>query len=283
MSFGERLGMALGQAGQAFGQAYPKMLSERESLSNLQKENEASKRMGIDLSGIQDPELRKLAFSQALQGRREEEKFGRESELSKQKAELDRMQQLEDEESAFRREKKLLKKEYGLRKELQEGKGPSAADVKAKQKKEDSTKAAKGSLQILNRMKDLRKKGNLGYGGAIPVVSGGLGILSSETRKDRGEYKRLGKSLIQASSPIKITNRNEFDALAHDLFDPDTSDAEAEGILDAMETIIRQSLDDQFESGKKILDIDILRDIKKKAGGDKDKASKIAKKMGYEL
>jgi hypothetical protein len=113
------------------------------------------------------------------------------------------------------------------------------ADTKANVKDtklEDKVAATEGALDILNQMRDIRKKGNLGRGSSYTKFFGG------EPAKDFGKYQRLGKSLIQFSSNIPIRNRQEFEVLAEDLYDPTISDDEAEGVLEAMEIIIKKSL-----------------------------------------
>lgn len=102
-------------------------------------------------------------------------------------------------------------------------------------KKQEKLEPIQGGLDTLQRMKDLRKKGNLG------VTSGFTGMFSEDTRRDRGEYSQLGKSLIQLSTSIPIRNKAEFETLAEKLYDPSITDAEAEGILDGMERILSRS------------------------------------------
>lgn len=100
----------------------------------------------------------------------------------------------------------------------------------------------KAGLQTVKEMKDLGKKGNLGRGSNILKVRGG------ETAKDYAQYEQLGKSLIQLSTTIPIRNRQEFETLAHNLYDPSLPDAAREGILNAMENILNRSLQSE-ESG----------------------------------
>jgi len=93
-----------------------------------------------------------------------------------------------------------------------------------------------GALKTINEMEKLGTKGNLGIGTKV------RGIFSPNTRRDAAEYERLGKSLISFSSNIPIRNRQEFETLAHDLYDPSISDDAREGILSAMKTIIQNSM-----------------------------------------
>jgi len=99
-------------------------------------------------------------------------------------------------------------------------------------KAEEKTLAAKSGLEIIDRMRELGKKGNLGRGSNIFKIFGG------ETAKDFGEYEQLGKSLIQLSTNIPIRNRQEFETLAHNLYDPTIPDSQREGILNALQMII---------------------------------------------
>lgn len=118
--------------------------------------------------------------------------------------------------------------------------------------KQDKTKkdinkvgALKSGLLTIKEMKDIGKKGNLGIGTGIRKV------FSDEAAKDAGQYEQLGKSLIQLSTNIPIRNRQEFETLAHGLYDPSIRDAEREGILTGLENIINRSvLEDETEIQK---------------------------------
>ena len=105
----------------------------------------------------------------------------------------------------------------------------------------------KAGLQTVKEMKDLGKKGNLGRGSNILKVWGG------ETAKDYAQYEQLGKSLIQLSTTIPIRNRQEFETLAHNLYDPSLPDSAREGILNAMENILNRSL--QSEESNVVQDV----------------------------
>lgn len=107
---------------------------------------------------------------------------------------------------------------------------------KAKTKHQESIAPLQSAFETIDRMEKLGKKGNLGIGTKV------RGVLSPEARKDAAEYERLGKSLIQYSTNIPIRNRQEFETLAHDLYDPSINDASREGILMAMRRIIENSM-----------------------------------------
>src|SRR5215469_4890213 len=72
-SLGERFGQAFSNVGQAAAQAIPEymMAKERKKIEKEQyeKENQAAKRFGIDISDIRDPKIRQKAVELALQGK----------------------------------------------------------------------------------------------------------------------------------------------------------------------------------------------------------------------
>jgi hypothetical protein len=121
---------------------------------------------------------------------------------------------------------------------LQSGKFKQEAEA-LRGKKEEQLLPLQGAMDTLNRMKVLRKKGNLGIGSTYSPFEG--------TRREAGEYEQLGKSLIQYATNIPIRNRIEFETLAENLYDPTITDAKAEGILNAMERIIKNSLESSGE------------------------------------
>lgn len=121
---------------------------------------------------------------------------------------------------------KMAQHEYDRRQEAK----------KAKAKYQEKVVPLESALETLDRMEKLGKKGNLGIGTKV------RGILSPEARRQAAEYERLGKSLISFSSNIPIRNQQEFETLAHDLYDPSISDASREGILAAMRRIIQSSM-----------------------------------------
>jgi hypothetical protein len=105
---------------------------------------------------------------------------------------------------------------------------------KPNKQEENPSVLLEGAMDTLNRMKQLRKKGNLGIGSTISPFG--------QTRKEAGEYEQLGKSLIQYATNIPIRNKVEFEVLAEQLYDPTITDAKAEGILNAMQRIIENSM-----------------------------------------
>lgn len=184
-TFASRFGSELGQnLDEGLTKGFDTAKENKQQVEQLQRENEAFKKLGFDLSGIEDPKMRQLYLSESLKGKRAETES-------------------------------LAKKNEGIQPLL----------------------AAK---ERVARMRDIGKKNNLGWG------SNFYSLISPETRKDMGEYETLGNSLIQFASNIPIRNRVEFEKLAGHISDPTISDSEREGILNAMERIIEDSLNGEI-------------------------------------
>jgi hypothetical protein len=113
---------------------------------------------------------------------------------------------------------------------------PPAKPTVAEEKHAQQQKEIKEGLQTLDRMIEIGDKGNLGRG------SNYLRYLSNTVAEDYGEYERLGKSLIQLSTNIPIRNRQEFETLAHDLYDPSIADAQRKGILNALKFMLENRI-----------------------------------------
>lgn len=109
--------------------------------------------------------------------------------------------------------------------------------LRGKQEQELQSKLAPliGAKSSIDKMRQLREKGNLGRGSSV------FGFFGGDTAKERGEYQTLGNSLIQFASSIPIRNRQEFEKLAGHIGDPSITDSEAEGVLNAMEKLIEDS------------------------------------------
>lgn len=114
--------------------------------------------------------------------------------------------------------------------------------IKAGKKDQEKIDEAKGALKIIEDMRQIGARGRLGRGSDI--ISS-IPVLGYSTAKDYGEYETLGKSLIQMSSNIPIRNRQEFEVLAHNIYDPTLSDAQREGVLNALEKIIQSSMQER--------------------------------------
>lgn len=174
---GEKLTQGIGQEAERFANIIGGIQERKNQQKELQSENEALKQMGIDLSGISNPETRKLIISEKLKGQN---------------------------------------------------------------KGNESTQNFQSGLETIQRMRDIGNRGNLGRG------SGFLSMFGGERARDFGEYEQLGKSLISLASNIPIRNQQEFATLAENLFDPTLPDSQRDGILTAMERIIKQSMGGGF-------------------------------------
>lgn len=176
-TLGEKFGRAFSSASQAAATQIPEMLMQKQAqqgqMQAEEQENEALRRMGVDLSGIRNPDARKAILAEHLK-------------------------------SGGQQREKLQPLHSGL--------------------------------ETIKEMRKIGEQGNLGRGSAIKGFFGG------ETAKNRAQYSQLGKSLISLSSNIPIRNKAEFEALAHDLYDPSLPDEAREGILSAMESIIKRSM-----------------------------------------
>lgn len=104
------------------------------------------------------------------------------------------------------------------------------------QPKLEKIQGLQNARTTVDRMRDLGKSGLLGFGLT------GRKVLNPSARKLAGEYEQLGKSLIQYASTIPVRNQKEFDVLSKQLIDPSIPDAEREGVLDAMQKIIDDSI-----------------------------------------
>jgi len=118
-------------------------------------------------------------------------------------------------------------------------------EILKRQTSQDQTKIQPllTGLDVVNRQKELLKRGNLGPKVAFTGTGRKAGsTFSKQGIKDRAEYQRLGKSLISLATTIPIRNRLEFETLSQGLYDPNAKQEEIEGALEGMERIIRDNL-----------------------------------------
>ena len=128
-----------------------------------------------------------------------------------------------------------------------------ALNSKANKMKEKAVSIEQG-LDTLKRQREILATGHLGpkLGGIGSTGRKAGSTFSKEGNALRAEYERLGKSLISMSSNIPIRNRQEFEVLAHDLYDPTKSQEEIKGILDAMERILQGQLPQEEKGSEPI-------------------------------
>ena len=158
--------------------------------------------------------------------------------LTQMKNDLEMKRENNKLDKQFKHEKDLLEKKQTFEKDLFQKKLNATNDEEIKKSKEKKA-PLHSALGIVEEMRNIRKKGNLGVGTSwSPFAS---------TQKDAAQYEQLGKSLISYASTIPVRNQMEFETLAEQLYDPTLTDAKAEGILNAMERIISGSLEDTDE------------------------------------
>jgi len=197
---------------------------KEQQVQNYQEENEAVKRLiGKDITGIRDPKIRQSYIDMALQA--ETKKTEQERQFAHDIEKQTQQQYFEGQQEKFKNENKPTPKE-----EIEKAQNVSNLN---------------SALDTVGKMRQLRKKGNLGRGSAV------TGFFGGETAKDRGEYETLGNSLIQYASNIPIRNKAEFEKLAGHLGDPSITDDQAEGILNAMERIIQNSMQ-QYQGNENV-------------------------------
>ncbi len=264
-SFMQRLGNVAGKASEMI----PEFFMQKEK---MKKENEMLKKLtGMDLSDVRDPKMRQKALEISMQGQQKENDFVREAEFkNKQQEQSQQFQKsltAQQAEDSFNKAQELQYQKSIQQKELQGLKQKK----KAQEKSKDLSNLRSG-LKTVQAMRQLREKGNLGIGATYSPFG--------RTREDAAKYAQLGKSLISLASNIPIRNQKEFETLAHDLYDPNLTDAASKGILDAMEQIISQGLEEN--SGKEdsmILDSLSDEEIQKlvaETNGDFEAAKKLA-------
>lgn len=139
---------------------------------------------------------------------------------------LDQFRTLEGKSAKARSLAKRAQNEFERRQETK----------KTIKKYEEAVAPLESALETLDRMENLGSGGNLGIGLSARK------FLSKNARRESSEYAQLGKSLIQLSTNIPIRNRQEFETLAHDLYDPSLSDDSRAGIIEAMRRIIQNSI-----------------------------------------
>ncbi len=276
-SFMDRIGNAAGKAAEIIPEHFMQQEQRKAQEMKMQQENSMIKQLtGMDLSGVQDPKMRQKAFELAMQSQQKEKEFGREAEFKEKQAnEKNRFNQFltaQQAENDFNKAQELQYQNSQQKQELE--------DLRQKNKPQEKPKdigPLRSGMKALQVMKDLRKKGNLGIGASHSLFP--------STREDAAKYSQLGKSLIPLVSSVPVRNQLEFEVMAHDLYDPNLTDAAAKGILEGMEQIIQDGIDEAEGKGKNE-DVSILdnlsdEEIQKlvaETNGDIEAAKKLAMK-----
>jgi hypothetical protein len=199
-----------GQFGNAIGQKKQRQEQEKQQQIQMQQENEAARRMGIDLEGL-SPENRKKFFESAIA----------------------HQQDLEKQKQKYGFEEDLQNQKYGLEGDLKDKadklKGPSKEETASKETQEVGQKAFNGMVKLL-------KRGNLGRG------SGVMSLLGGKTAKESGEFTSLSGGL-EAMLVDKVSrgtlSNTRFDYIKNNLLPVSTdSDAVIEGKLTGLAEIL---------------------------------------------
>lgn len=175
------------------------------------------------------------AVNQYFQNRNQQQQNQLQSQEAqrKEQSELARQMQLQQQKYEYERQLKGMDL-AGKRQEQQQ-----KMDLEANEK----LAPFQAGLETLQQMRELRNKGNIGFGSSF------TGVFNPETRKDRAAYQTLGNSLISLASTIPIRNKSEFETLTGLLNDPSITLDEMDGVLDSLERIITQNMQ-QFQSGQ---------------------------------
>ena len=127
----------------------------------------------------------------------------------------------------------------------------AATAAKSTKAKEKAT-AIKHARSLVGRQREISQTGHLGPIVSTLGTSRKLGsTTSSEGQTLREEYKRLGKALISSATTIPIKNILEFKVIADDLYDPDKTNEEIKGSLDAMDRILKDAEEEDNETEQK--------------------------------
>lgn len=292
----EKFGQAFENAGQATG----KFLSERaqsqqKSAALAQEDRDILAATGINLSGIRDPEARKAIMVAQLKGKQKEKELSAQSELLGKEYGLKSGMESERENIQNRGRIDLQKLKGAQDIELEDFKQAgriveNAGKRSPEQIKEEEAKQVKQiGQESFNGIAKLLKKGNVGKG------SGVLGYFGGETAKDTGEFQALSGGLeammVDMVSRGALSN-TRFQYITETLLPkPTDTQSEIKGKLKGLSQILgldasqleggQEDSDKEIVKGTKILDQEALMNISKQARGNKEKAKKIARKMGY--
>lgn len=115
-------------------------------------------------------------------------------------------------------------------------------------KKEADTQKFTTGLDVIQQMRSILDKGNVGRGSAF------MGFFPGETQRERAELEQLGKSLIPlVAAGVPIRNQREFDEYKKIIIDPSSPIDRMKGALDGLERIFQgklQSEEKQEKPGK---------------------------------
>lgn len=166
----------------------------------------------------------------------------------------------------------------------------------------DKTRLASAlqGLETIKRQKERLDTGHLGSKVALVGTGRDWGsTFSGEGRKVRAGYEQAGKELIQLASTLPIRNKEEFLTLGEKLYDTTLSQEEISGILDEMESHVKDaissisggnqnsSMGSSSEKSKVKFDpnnpihIERRNKVLRKTGNDRGKAAEVLSKEFY--
>lgn len=246
-STGEKFAKAFANLGQSLGEQIPEHLMGKRERG---EQNKFAQSLGIDLSGIQDKEIRKFALQEALKG-----KF-RESPTDKFTTQFNLKNQQEEQEAAATH---AAYKKQGLPvpEEHIPGTPKSVYDTIAKRRptagEEETEKLAGKRKGFLETIDDLRN--NISYTGSrfIPGTKSFAPGIFREAKQKRAEFDVLAFSLegfLRELSTKGQLPQSIFATLLTKLPSSGVSERENKGRLDAIEKIVKRYLPEGEEKKK---------------------------------
>ncbi len=226
----EKFGRAFASAGQSFGENFSKFQMQKEQKKSEQmqrmQEDEAAKRFGIDLSGINDQKSRQAILENALKGQENESGFRRDLQRDEQQAMSD-----------FNAKQALQHQKHQLESGGQQG------NPESNEEKNIAQNAFNGMIKLL-------RGGNLGRGSKL-----GAGLFAGKTGRDVGEFQSLsgGLEAMLVDKVSKGTLSNErFKYITETLLPkPNDSDSIIEGKLKGLGQILGLDMSKLSGSGSK--------------------------------
>lgn len=234
-SFSQRLNAGIGR-GLEFGQ---QLMNKKQAQEQMQAENEAAKRMGIDLSGIQDPKMRQEALKIGLEGSQQQQLlqqkqgflgnlFGGQEKTQQQPGQMHQQgfdaSSIPDEVIAqasavdpnigralmHAKDVSLREKRESpeMKREQQIASSQAQADVKYNQELQSAEKQHKLKSQSLDRLEKLNLKGVTGKPFEKILEKSGLINLTSEGRR---EFAADVKNLITDIRSILGSQFSQFE------------------------------------------------------------------------
>lgn len=168
--------------------------------------------------------------------------------------------------------------------------------LKSNEKRQDKIGQLRTAQSTLGRMEELLDQGLVGTKLGKDIFSG---VRGGKTREARGEFTKLGQSIIPlVSSGVAIRNQKEFEEYKKIITDPTAQSSELKGALKGVKSLIDAGLKEtQRSSGRPIeqaqrfkkvskgtpITEDIVVQLLDYSKGDRNKANDLAVSLGYEV